>query len=93
MVTLHDAFASKLRPQRKRLQAMCPKTPMYNIQLQWSFQKKAFFCSFEIPSSPTFRDCLSFKKGINPGNSTLEVPKVIPVFLIRNKFVGHRCCE
>ena len=40
------------------------------------------FCSFENPSSQTFRDCLSFKKGINPGNNTLEVPKVIPVFLI-----------
>ena len=40
MVTLHDAFASKLRAQRKRLQAMCPKTPMYYIQLQRSLQKK-----------------------------------------------------
>lgn len=27
------------------------------------------FYSFEIPSSQTSRDCLSFKKGINPGNS------------------------
>ena len=40
MVTLHDAFASKLRAKKKRLQAMCPKTPMYYITVTMNPSKK-----------------------------------------------------
>ena len=43
MVTLHDAFASKLRAQRKRLQAMCPKHRCITYSYNEALKKTPFF--------------------------------------------------